>query len=267
MELPAQHLQERTMSRSLIAACVFALIAAAPHAHAQRFGTFGTSGLGGTSSFGNSSFGSSSFGSSFGSGFGSSGFGSSGFGSSGFGSSGFGSSFGSGFGSSGFGSSSFGNSGLGNSPFGNFGAGGQAFVGRDSSDMAGVWSQLGQAGTQYFNQMNRSMRRANNASSQQQTTQVENVPQPMLVNLRLGFTPPKPSQAELTYTIRERLGRILAAQNIVAPQLTMEGDVAVLRGVAASESQKVVLEKLIAMEPGVSAVRNEMTVAGSTSTE
>jgi hypothetical protein len=147
--------------------------------------------------------------------------------------------------------------------------GGQAFVGRDSGDMASVWSQLGQAGTQYFNQMNRSMSRSNNRNngSQQQAAKVDYVPQPMLVNLRLGFTPARPSDTELTNTIRARLGRILAAQNIVAPQLTMEGDVAVLRGVAATESQKVVLEKLIAMEPGVSAVRNEMTVAAPTATE
>jgi hypothetical protein len=37
----------------------------------------------------------------------------------------------------------------------------------------------------------------------------------------------------------------------------------VLRGVAESESQSAVLAQLIAMEPGVRAVRNEMTVAGA----
>ena len=66
---------------------------------------------------------------------------------------------------------------------------------------------------------------------------------------------------QLANTIRTRLGRILATQNIAAPDLTMEGGVAVLRGVAATEGQRLVLERLVAMEPGVSAVRNEMTVA------
>jgi hypothetical protein len=270
MDLFAHHYQERPMSRQLLAACVFAtVVASASSTYAQRFGTFGTSGLGGASGFGSSAFGSSSFGSGFGSsGFGSSGFGSSGFGSSGFGSSSFGSSFGSGFGGmGGFGSSSFGSSGFGSSSFGTSGAGGQNFVGRDSADMANVWNQLGRAGTQYFNQMNRSMNRGNNAASQQQAATVQNTPQPMLVNLRVAFTPRRPTAAALSDAIRTRLARILASQNIVAPQLTMEGDVAVLRGVAATDSQRLVLEKLVAMEPGVSAVRNEMTIAGSTATE
>ena len=87
------------------------------------------------------------------------------------------------------------------------------------------------------------------------------------VQLQVAFTTLRPSPAQLTNSIRTRLGQILAEQNIVAPQLTMEGDVAVLGGVAATESQRLVLEKLIAMEPGVRAVRNEMTVVAPTATE
>jgi hypothetical protein len=264
--------QERIMSRPLFAACVFAFAAAATSlASAQRFGGFGTSGTSGmgSSAFGARSMGSSGFGRSFGSGVG--GFGSSTFGSSAFGGGGLGSSFGSSFGSGlgGFGSSGFGG-GFGSSTFGSARTGGgQAFVGRDSSDMANVWNQLGQASTQYFNQMNRSMSRRDRNNSQQATaaTAAAPVEQAMRVRLQLGFTPPRPSSAELTNTIRTRIGRILASQNIVAPQLTMVGDVAVLRGVAATESQRVVLEKLVAMEPGVSAVRNEMTVAALSATQ
>jgi hypothetical protein len=259
------------MSRPLITACVFAIaVAPATISNAQSYGRFGTSGFGG-SGFGNSAFGASGFGGSgFGSRFGSSGFGSTGFGSSGFGGSGLGSSFGSTFGSGlgGFGSSSFG-SGFGSSTFGSqgFGSGGQSFVGRDSADMANVWNQLGQASTQYFNQMNRSMSRSSSRNGQEATAKIKNVNQTMRVNLQVAFTPERPSQAALAETIRTRLGRILAVQDIVAPQLTMEGDVAVLRGVAASESQRLVLEKLIALEPGVRAVRNEMTVAAPSATE
>lgn len=240
------------MSKPLLAACVFATILSTAHvADAQRFGTFGTSGLGGASSIGSSAFGSSSFGS--------------GFGSSGLGSSAFGSSFGSGFGA--FGTSGVGNTGFGSSTFGSqsFGsstAGGRNFIGRDSTDMTNVWNQLGKAGTQYFTQMNRSMSRRNNASNQP-AAPVQNTPQAMLVNLHVAFTPQRPSSTDLTATIRTRLGRILASQDIVAPQLAMEGDVAVLRGVAATESQRLVIEKLVAMEPGVSAVRNELTVAAA----
>jgi hypothetical protein len=41
----------------------------------------------------------------------------------------------------------------------------------------------------------------------------------------------------------------------------------VLRGGAASESQRRVLETLISLEPGVTGIRNEMTVASATSDE
>jgi hypothetical protein len=252
------------MLKALKFACVFATVAAAAaFTHAQGMGSrFGASG------FGTSGLGSSRFGSSLGSsGFGSSGFGSSGFGGSGFGSSGFGSGFGSGmsgFGSSGFGNSGFGSS-FGNQGFGGGGYGGQNFVGRDSADMANTWNQMGQASAQFFNQMNRSMSRSSR-TPQDAVPQIKNEPQQLRVNLQVAFTPPRPSQADLANSIRTRLGRILAVQNIAVPQLTMEGDVAVLGGVAATESQRLVLEKLIALEPGVRTVRNEMTVAAPSAT-
>jgi hypothetical protein len=267
------------MLRISFATCVFAILSAATTiCHAQSFGTSGTSGFGrgsfGTSGFGTSGFGNSGFGG-FGSGFGSSGFGGSGFGS-GFGGSGFGSGFGSsgfggmgGFGSSGFGgfgNSGFGGmSGFGNSGFGGSGYGGQNFVGRDAADMASTWNQMGQAGAQFFNQMNRSMnrgnRRRNNDNNDSSSTNVENPPLPMRVSLQVAFTAPRPSSAALQNTVRTRIAQVLAQQGIVAPQVTMEGNVAVLRGVAATDSQRLVLEKLVALEPGISEVRNEMTVA------
>jgi hypothetical protein len=80
----------------------------------------------------------------------------------------------------------------------------------------------------------------------------------------VAFDAPRPSSNQLTNTIRARLGRILAQQNIAMPELTMEGDVAVLRGVALSESQRLVMERLVALEPGVSSVRNELVVASQT---
>jgi hypothetical protein len=243
------------MLRSLFASCIFALLVGiSAIAHAQGFGNSGSS--------------------AFGSSLGSSGFGSSSFGNSGFGSSmGMGSGGMSAFGNMGSGMSVFGNSGLGGmgtggSPFGNqsFGgnSGGQSFVGRDSADMASVFNQMGQAGTQFFNQMNRNMNRNNQQPSNEQ---VENPPQLMRVTLQVAFTARRPTPSELTNTLRTRLGRILAEQNIASPQVTMQGDVAVLGGVAATESQRLVLERLIAMEPGVGEVRNEMTVIPPTATE
>jgi BON domain len=220
---------------------------------------------GGMSAFGSSGFGGNRFGSSMGSGgFGSSGFGSSGFGSGGFGSGGFGSSgFGSSFGGSGFGSggmSGFGSQGMG--AMGGGGMGGQNFIGRDSADMNAVMNQMGRAGTQFFNTMNRNMG-GRNRNRQQQTEQTEADERPkMRIRLEVGFTAPRAAPSALAATMQRRLASLAVDHSLGQPQVVVEGDTVVLRGVAQSESQKLVLANLIALEPGVRAVRNEMTVAG-----
>jgi osmotically-inducible protein OsmY len=190
---------------------------------------------------------------------GTSGFGSTGF-SSGVGGMGSGSMFGSGFGNTGFG-----NTGM-------FGGqrGTQAFIGRDSGDMAAVFNQMGRAGTQFFNQMNRNMRgggqfgrnrqnRNNNNNASAQKGPASDV----RVKLTLGFTPSRPTPSALANTVRTRLATTLDGPGITPPEVTMDGGVVVLRGVAASENQRAVLERLVMLEPGVMGVRNEMTVAGS----
>jgi hypothetical protein len=252
------------MIRRLFAVCavVSLLLSVVPFAMSQGFG--------GTSAFRGGGLGSSGFGSSgFGSGFGSSGFGSSAFGS-GFGSSGFGSGFGSsgfgggGFGNSGFGGNGFGSSGFGNSGFGNrFGngayGGGQNFVGRDAADMQAAFGQMGRAGTQFFNTMNRNMGRNN--SRRQNTKTVENPPQPMRIEVHVAFDAPRPASSQLATTIRERLTTILADHKMSQPGIVMQGDTAVISGAAASENERDIISELVALEPGVRDVRNEMTVA------
>jgi hypothetical protein len=226
--------------------------------------------IGGTSAFGGGGFGSSGFGGSGMSGFGSGGFGSSSFGSSGFGRNSFGfgagglgggfgsSGFGSSFGQSGFGNSTFGGGGLG-SQFGQYG-GGQTFVGRDAADMQSTFSQLNRASTQFFNTMNRNMGRSGNRN--RRTTQTsQNPPQPMRVEMRVAFSAPHMASDQLANALRTRLAKILGEHKMTQPILTMQGDTAVLSGVAASESERAVIGQLVALEPGVRDVRNEMTVA------
>jgi hypothetical protein len=257
------------MYQRLFAGCILmaSIVVSSSHVAAQsRIGGSGMSAFGGSGSsgFGSSGFGGSGFGSSSmgGGGFGNSGgFGSGSFGSGGFGSSSFG---GGGFGSSSMGGGGFGNSGFGGSSFGNQGfggggggySGGQTFVGRDSGDMAAVFNQMGRAGTQYFNQMNRQMNNQRNDPA----PAIETVPQAMRVNLQVAFSAPRLTAAIVSNNLRTRLGKILTAHNMAQPLVTMEGETAVLAGVAATESQRLVLEKLVALEPGVRQVRNEMTV-------
>ncbi len=204
--------------------------------------------------------------------FGSSGFGSSGFGSSGFGSSGMGRS--SGFGSSGFGSSGFGGSGFGNSSFGQSGGsgfgsggqygGGQSFVGRDAADMQSTFMQSNRASTQFFNNMNRQMSRNNNRN-QATISSSKNPPQVMRMEVLVAFNAPQPGADVVANTLRTRLAKILADHGMTQPVLTMQGNTAVIGGAAASDSERQVIAQLVSLEPGVRAVRNEMTVAGEPS--
>jgi hypothetical protein len=237
---------------------------------AQGFGGMGgQTGLGG-SGFGGSGFGGSGFGgtsSGFGGGLGSSGFG----GGSGFGSGGFGggmgsSGFGSGLGSSGFGggfgSSGLGGNGFGQNSFGNNQQGGQAFVGRDSGDMASVFNQLGRNSNQFFQQLNRTMGGGRNRRG---NSQEENAALLVRVRLDVAFDHPRTQPTVVATAVRGRLETLLARRNITAPEVEMVGDTVVLRGVAASESQRLVIEKLVSLEPGVAEVDNQMTVANEPS--
>ncbi len=252
------------MIRRLLAftAVVSLLLGVVPFAMSQGFGGSSASRGGG---MGSSGLGSSGFGSGFGSsgfgGMGSSGFGGSGFGSSGFGGGGFG---GGGMGNSGFGGGGFGNSGFGNSGFGGSsgsGAYGSAenFVGRDASDMQAAFGQMGRAGTQFFTTMNRNMSR--NSSRGKAPRPWRTQPQPMRVEVHVAFDTPRPSSTQLATTVREHLTSILANHKMSQPNVSMQGDTAVVTGVAASENERDVISQLISLEPGIRDVRNEMTVA------
>jgi osmotically-inducible protein OsmY len=151
----------------------------------------------------------------------------------------------------------FGNSGFGNN-FGGIGGGQSNFVGRDPNDMAATFGQMSRAGTQFFNNMNRNMQRSNRRSSKQST--VQNPAQPARVEVKVAFNPPRLSAEQKTKDIRARLAKLLAANHMSQPTVNMEGDTVVLSGTAASENERDVISMLLAIEPGVRDVRNEMTI-------
>jgi hypothetical protein len=249
------------MFRRLIAiSAAIALLSSGSVSLAQNRGGMG-GGMGG-SAFSGGGMGGGGFGGSggfggFGGGMGNSGFGGmgGGFGGGGMGGSGFG---GSGFGNSGFGG---GQSGFGgNMGFGNNGGGyggQQNFVGRDANDMQATFGQMGRASTQFFNNMNRNMR-SNSRRSTKKT--VQNAAQPTRVAVKVAFDPPRPSSSQMALDIRTRLAKLLAANHMSQPTVSMEGDTVVVSGTAASENERDVISQLLAIEPSVRNVRNEMTI-------
>jgi hypothetical protein len=170
--------------------------------------------------------------------------------------SGFGSGMGGGFGSSGLGGTGMGQSGMGMNQQGN-----QGFVGRDTADMTSVFNQLGRNSNQFFQQMNRNMGGGNRNRN---TSQEENAALAVRVRLDVAFDRPQVQPAAVGIAVRGRLDKLLTRRKISAPNVEVVGDTIVLRGVAASESQRLVIEKLVSLEPGVMSVENQMTVAQST---
>ncbi len=246
-------------SRLITSGLVIAILGATGSlVHAQNRG--GTSAFGGNSGMSAGSFNTSMGGG----GFGSSSFGSGGFGGSRFGSSRTGSS---GFGSSGFGGSPFGNSGFNTGQGGNrAGQGGQqGFIGRDGADMQATFNQSGN-NNQLMQNLNRMLGGGGNQGrnrnrGQNNNQQSQNEKPPVTVRLEVAFDRPRDPLRLTGENIGLRLRKILDEHSITQPEVSVESGVVVLRGTAASESERLVLEKLIAIEPGVREVQNLMTVA------
>lgn len=248
---------------------IFAVTALLSTSSREADAQFGGSSSGGR---GMSSGGMGGGGGSFSGGMGGMSGGSGGFGSSmggmGGGMGGFGNSMGGGFGggmggNSGFGGgqSAFGNSGFGGNSRSGMGGGQSNFVGRDANDMSATFGQMGgKAGQQFFNNMNRSMKNNNRRSNKSQQT-AQAAGQPMRVDVKVAFAVPRPTPNQSAAEIRTRLSKILVANKMVMPTVKMEGDTVVLTGSAANESQRAVISQLLALEPGIRTVRNEMTIA------
>jgi hypothetical protein len=173
-----------------------------------------------------------------------------------------GSGMGSGMGSSGFGSGMGGMGGFGSSSLGGTGMGQQGqqgFIGRDSSDMESIFNQLGRNSNQFMQQLNRTMNRGGRGG--RSTSQEQNIVLPVRVRLEVAFERPAVQPTMVATNVRGRLEKMLTRRQIIAPNVAVVGDTVVLTGVAASDSQRLVIEKLVMLEPGVMSVENQMTVA------
>ena len=79
----------------------------------------------------------------------------------------------------------------------------------------------------------------------------------------LGFTVPKPSATEVSARLTNRLPRIPGLESVSGLDVKMDGQTVVLRGVVATERERDLVARLVLLEPGISDVRNELTVSPS----
>ncbi|MBC8356431.1 MAG: BON domain-containing protein [Planctomycetes bacterium] len=101
--------------------------------------------------------------------------------------------------------------------------------------------------------------RGNTGLGGQANTQATFEPQ-IRFRITLGFSYPRVAGPKISAQFARRLTRIpqLASARMVS--VSMEDRTAVLAGQVESEHERTLIEKLALMEPGVSEVRNEMTV-------
>jgi hypothetical protein len=237
----------------ILFAAAAAILLAAGDSFAQGGRSGGGSSLGsGASSFGGSSLGGgqSAFG---GSSLGQSGFGQSGFGQSGFGQSGFGQS---GMGQSAFGQSSFG-SGQQTGALGAQG-GNPAFIGRGAADIAnmfgGAANQTGQT-TQRSQRAGGGNNRnsSDSSSSTRPEVRVTVTASPELQRFVAANRPP----AAVTIS---NVSRALARRGMNGVNFVTEDGVATLDGTVTNAADKLLAEKLAAIEPGVRRVDNRLVI-------
>jgi hypothetical protein len=79
--------------------------------------------------------------------------------------------------------------------------------------------------------------------------------------LDLGFNMPPRNQSALATTVASRLAKSHGIEAMSPVTVTMSGRTAVLQGVVPTDHARNVAEQLALLEPGVSTVQNELTVA------
>lgn len=231
---------------------LFVAAAAILLATGDSFAQGGRSGVGSSLGGGASSFGGSSMGG-----------GQSAFGGSSLGQSGFGQSS---FGQSGFGQSGFGQSGMGQSAFGSgqqtsaFGAqsGNPAFIGRGAADIA---SMFGGAANQTGQTTQRSQRAgggnnrnsSDSSSSTRPEVRVTVTASPELQR----FVAANRAPAAVT---NSNVSRALTRRGMNGVNFVTEDGVAILDGTVANAADKLLAEKLAAIEPGVRRVDNRLVI-------
>lgn len=108
-----------------------------------------------------------------------------------------------------------------------------------------------------FSQLGRQMNQGNFNESGQRAGRP-----PIRIPLRLGFVPKPISAPQFTARFENRITKLPGITTIGPIQVTMEGSVAVLRGVVASEQDRQLAAGVALLEPEVESVRNELTVSG-----
>ena len=159
--------------------------------------------------------------------------------------------------------------GMGGGQMGFGSTGNQGFIGRDAADVQAMFQAMGggqRTGAQGANrggQGNRGQggrgqgnRGQNNQGGGEQTRS------PIRVRVQVAFDYPAPAEVggpvAFAPTVYDRLLENRKVENFA---ITRQGSRVVLTGVAADTSERLLMTRLVSLEPGVTIVDNQMTLA------
>lgn len=151
------------------------------------------------------------------------------------------------------------------------------FVGADTSDTSNVLSQVDGSGATGAGRTGTARQlggAANQRASRQNAGQFRsgaagwgaggrNARQGIPASLRVAFTADQQTVQGVRNSTAQRLERISRMpqiQQIEPLQISLENGTAVLQGVVASDHDRLLVERLILLEPGVKAVQNDLVV-------
>lgn len=80
------------------------------------------------------------------------------------------------------------------------------------------------------------------------------------IPIKLGFKPAPTDMAVVQTTFQSRLGKLPGLKRLGPISVEMQGNTAILRGVVASEEDRLLAEELALMEPAIADVNNELIV-------
>ncbi|MEX2174384.1 MAG: BON domain-containing protein [Pirellulaceae bacterium] len=133
-----------------------------------------------------------------------------------------------------------------------------AFVGSDAGDATNVRSQAGAVrapnyGNLFQNLFNQQGPAFTNQNNGRGST-------PLRIPIKLGFEPRPIATAQVSTAFTNRLTNLPAFRSLGPLEVTMQGQIAVLQGVVASEDDRRLAESLAMLEPAVLGVKNELVV-------
>jgi hypothetical protein len=135
------------------------------------------------------------------------------------------------------------------------------FVGRDAADVRAT-NQSMQGREQrggMFDMMIENLNEMRDA--RRRWREQRNAPPPVRVRLEPAFDAPRPPVGETALGIQARLNDTFAKRAMTGATAQVSGRTAILQGAVGSDHERALAEQLASLEPGVSQVQNQLTVA------